>query len=111
MDSIFINAAKMMTEQDFIALFAERVQAFQSLEFLDSLDICLAHAIGREYFDRYLNQTFCGEFVVFLKAFDDFKQVGNNSQRFEKARDIFFNCFHSNAHALIEISKLAIKKV
>ena len=100
-----MNAAKIMTEKDFITLFAERVQDLETLEFLDSLDACLAHSTGREYFERYLEQTFCAEYVVFLKAFDEFKQLGNSQQRFEKANQIYLKNFHINAEAPIELNK------
>jgi len=101
-ENLFMNAAKIMTEKDFITLFAERVQDLETLEFLDSLDACLAHSTGREYFERYLEQTFCAEYVSFLRSFDEFKQLGNAQQRYEKAREIYLNHFDIHAHALID---------
>jgi len=104
-ENLFMNAARIMTEKDFITLFAERVQDLETLEFLDSLDACLAHQTGREYFERYLEQTFCAEYVSFLRSFDEFKQLGNSQQRYEKAQEIYINNFHINAPAPIELNK------
>jgi len=103
-ENLFMNAAKIMTEKDFVTLFAERVQDLETLEFLDSLDACLAHSTGREYFERYLEQTFCAEYVLFLRAFDEFKQLGNSQQRYEKAKQIYLTNFHINAQAPIELN-------
>eukprot|EP01083_Nonionella_stella_P262891 893504_1 len=103
-ENLFMNAAKIMTEKDFVTLFADRVQDLETLEFLDSLDACLAHKTGREYFERYLEQTFCAEYVSFLRAFDEFKQIGNTQQRYEKAKEIY-NCnFDINSEAPIELN-------
>ena len=99
-----MNAAKIMTEKDFVTLFAERVQDLETLEFLDSLDACLAHSTGREYFERYLEQTFCAEYVLFLRSFDEFKQLGNSQQRFEKAKQIYQTNFHISAQAPIDLN-------
>ncbi|ETO35526.1 hypothetical protein RFI_01537 [Reticulomyxa filosa] len=103
LENIFTNAAVTITGQNFSILFRDRVDDFLSLEFLDSLEICLSHAtgmllffffvffhtkrillyllfvnlcvcvvfgtyIGREYFNRYLEQSFCTEYVVFLRS-------------------------------------------
>eukprot|EP01084_Bolivina_argentea_P006005 11360_1 len=110
-ENLFMNAAKIMTGKDFITIFAERVRDLETLEFLDSLDACLAHKTGREYFERYLEQTFCAEYVIFLRYFDEFKQLGNTQQRYETAKEIYDTHFHVNGEAPIEFSDpLHIKK-
>eukprot|EP01083_Nonionella_stella_P164945 547553_1 len=103
-ENLFMNCAKIMTGKDFVTLFAERVQDLESLEFLDSLDACLAHKTGREYFERYLEQTFCAEYVSFLRAFDEFKQLGNSQQRYEKAKTIYIANFRGDSEAPIELN-------
>ncbi|ETO17725.1 hypothetical protein RFI_19592 [Reticulomyxa filosa] len=109
LESIFTTAATMITGKDFSTLFRDRVADFWSLEFLDSLDICLAHPTrvffffflcanffflfvtcvsfffvgcictfsGREYFDRYLQQSFCEEYMHFLQRFMVFKGLAS----------------------------------
>ncbi len=103
-----MNAARVMTGKDFDSLFSERREDFASLEFLDSLEICLAHPTGRDYLERYLEQTFSPEYVEFLKSFDEFKKLRSPVQRWEKAMEIYENNFAVNARARIDLEDFSV---
>ena len=105
-ENLYMNAARLMTKKDFHTLFMERVRDLETLEFLDSLDACLAHPTGREYLERYMEQCFMKEYVLFFRLFDEYKQLGNTGQRYEKAREIYYTNFDINGHAIIDIDNI-----
>ncbi|ETO32836.1 hypothetical protein RFI_04280 [Reticulomyxa filosa] len=122
LEHIFTTSAKIITGKDFTSLFGDRVLDFWSLEFLDSLDICLAHPTGifyflllkfadmgynmtrREYFDRYLEQSFCVEYMSFLRKFNAFKGLSSHRERYEKALEIYRAHLSLSAQEYIELS-------
>eukprot|EP01084_Bolivina_argentea_P088693 160124_1 len=92
MDEIFSLAAQIMTGQHLKCNhhLMDITEQFQGNEvgFLKDLDTCLKSTIGKEYLYRYLSQTYCDEFVVFLKAVFRFKNLLSDRERFMVARAI-----------------------
>ncbi|ETO08141.1 hypothetical protein RFI_29247 [Reticulomyxa filosa] len=69
--------------------------------------------IGREYFDRYLEQSFCLEYMHFLRDFIVFKGLKSQQERFDKASQIFLNHFSLSAAEYIDVqdNSIHIEKV
>ena len=72
--------------------------------FLQSLRICLASSIGREYLYRFLQQTFCDEIAIFLQSLSKFKIQSSEKERFMVARDIVKNSIEPTATFAVNIS-------
>ena len=108
-DQIFTLAARIMTGQDLNEVsnsyhLADLQDEMKDLPFLQSLPVCLASNIGREYLYRYLQQTFCDEIAIFLQSLAKFKIQSSDKERFMIARDIVKNSIDPSATFAVNIS-------
>eukprot|EP00484_Ammonia_sp_Unknown_P018395 CAMPEP_0197038180 /NCGR_PEP_ID=MMETSP1384-20130603/15163_1 /TAXON_ID=29189 /ORGANISM="Ammonia sp." /LENGTH=410 /DNA_ID=CAMNT_0042468577 /DNA_START=24 /DNA_END=1256 /DNA_ORIENTATION=+ len=107
-DEIFSVAAQIMTGQELgsSSRLNQINQQFQdnAIPFLKGIDVCLQSNIGQEYLYRFLQQTWCDEMVIFLKALARFKSSPSNGERFMVARQITKTCIEASGSFSLNIS-------
>eukprot|EP01083_Nonionella_stella_P261860 891040_1 len=76
----------------------------ENVQFLQSLHVCLESSVGKDYFIRYLKQTWCHEIAIWLESILRFKNATNDKQRFFIARNINKVSIQSSSVFAINIS-------
>eukprot|EP01084_Bolivina_argentea_P266870 452824_1 len=110
MDEVFILIASIMMGEDKNNTHLSDITNLlheNNIQFLQSLDVCLVSDVGREYFVRYLQQTWCHEIAMWLQSINRFRKAMNDKERFFIARNIVKVSIKSSSTFSINISYYA----
>ena len=88
-----------------------KLNAIKTGEFLKSYEKCLLSKIGREYLFRYLGQTLCYEYAIFLRLAHKYYNEDNDKGKFMIARIIKNKCLTNGATFEINVSYECYKNV
>lgn len=109
MEQIFTSAANVMTGQDLNQIFTKRYAGMGHLQFLTSLEQCMADPTGKEYLERFLIQSFCAELVEFEKYYKQYKGALSDTERYIVAATIVKNFLTPNAKNELNIKNVELK--
>eukprot|EP00484_Ammonia_sp_Unknown_P017633 CAMPEP_0197043068 /NCGR_PEP_ID=MMETSP1384-20130603/19354_1 /TAXON_ID=29189 /ORGANISM="Ammonia sp." /LENGTH=289 /DNA_ID=CAMNT_0042474299 /DNA_START=415 /DNA_END=1284 /DNA_ORIENTATION=- len=79
-------------------------QQVHDVDFVESLEKCLASTMGRAYFYNYLQSAYCHEFCIYLTLITKFYGQTSDIQRFVVAREIARSCLKRHGPFALNLS-------